>query len=121
MSVTPADMKIASAIQRSHSGPSKMLCQNINATTTGTAASGKKGRRLGSGGARAGSVRELIAFMPRRNTQPAVRSTGHSDQIPADYDRFIELVVSEAGFSPAQSRKSDRVNTSPLSRRLPES
>ena len=38
MSVMPAVMKTASANQRSHSPPSMMLCQNIKATTTGTAA-----------------------------------------------------------------------------------
>jgi hypothetical protein len=31
-------MNIVSATHRSHSGPSKMLCQNISPATTGTAA-----------------------------------------------------------------------------------
>ena len=34
----PAAMKIASATQRSHKPPPRMLCQYNSATTTGTAA-----------------------------------------------------------------------------------
>ena len=45
MSVTPAEMKTASATQRSHKGPSKMLCQYINATTTGATRRHKRFRR----------------------------------------------------------------------------
>ena len=39
------------------------------------------------------------AFMPRRNTHAAVRSTGHSDQIPADYDRLLNWWLRKAAFA----------------------
>src|SRR5262245_2080807 len=40
-----------------------------------------------------------MAFMPRRNTHAAVRSTGHSDQIPADYDRLLNWWLRKAAFA----------------------
>src|SRR5262245_42986589 len=41
-----------------------------------------------------------MAFMPRRNTHAAVRSTGHSDQIPTDYDRLLNWWLRKAAFAP---------------------
>src|SRR5262249_46595874 len=84
MSVTPAKMKIVRATHRNHNGPSKMLCQNINPATTGTAAMRAKVSSLGSARGRAGNGRELMAFMSERNTRETIRSTGGSSQIPAD-------------------------------------
>src|SRR6185369_11270399 len=68
MSVTPAAMKIASATQRSHRPPSRMLCQYISATTTGTAAMRAYVNRFGTASGRAGSDLELMAFIVAKRT-----------------------------------------------------